>query len=185
MDIGFSVVIIVICIVGLWQGAVWLVESASHIARRLGMSELIIGLTVVAIGTSAPEFVVTISAALKGQADISLGNVVGSNIFNLGIILGLVALFSSVITPRRVIRRDGGMLLLAAGLLLVFLYDASLAQWEGVVLFSVLGLYLLYLLIKKEPIEDESPPGDYHWHDIPKLIFGIAVVVGSGHFLVE
>jgi cation:H+ antiporter len=72
----------------LWFGANWIVTSASLIARRYNVSELVIGLTIVALGTSAPEFLVTVNAAFRGQNDISLSNVVGSNIFNLGFILG-------------------------------------------------------------------------------------------------
>ena len=83
-----AVIIIIVCIIGLWFGANWVVDSATRIARQIGMSDLVIGLTVVAICTSAPEFAVTSSSALNGRSDISVGNVIGSNIFHLGFILG-------------------------------------------------------------------------------------------------
>jgi cation:H+ antiporter len=180
-----DILIVLACIVGLWQGAVWLVDSAARIANRMGISELVIGLTVVAIGTSAPEFAVSVSAAIKGQADISVGNVVGSNIFNLGIILGIVALFSRVTTPRLVCIRDGGMLLLAAAFLLVFMSDHTLARWEGAVLLLTLAGYITYLLVRKQSIEDDLPVGAFHWYDIPLVIVGIVTVIVSGHYLVE
>ena len=88
MNPVLDVSIVILAVVGLWWGATWVVESAARIARRLAISELVIGLTVVALGTSAPEFAVTVSAALAGHANISVGNVVGSSIFNVGFMLG-------------------------------------------------------------------------------------------------
>ncbi len=82
MDIFIDSVIILACIVIIGLGAIWLVDSATRIARRLGVSELVVGLTVVAFGTSAPEFGVTILAAIRGMSDVSVGNIVGTNIFN-------------------------------------------------------------------------------------------------------
>ena len=105
MEIFIESLILVLSIGALWLGAVWVVESASRIAKKLGISELVIGLTVVALGTSAPEFAVTITAAVKGQAAISVGNIVGSNIFNLGFILGGVALIRPIRTSRKLVYR--------------------------------------------------------------------------------
>ena len=92
MNIALDVIIIFACIAGLAKGASWLVESSVKIASWLKIPELIIGLTIVAFGTSAPEFGVTLLAAVKGMGDIAKGNVVGSNIFNLGFILGGTAI---------------------------------------------------------------------------------------------
>ena len=79
---------IILSVVMLWKGADWMVDAVARIARRFNVSELVIGLTFVAFGTSAPELAVSVGAAIQGKSDISVGNVVGSNIFNLGIILG-------------------------------------------------------------------------------------------------
>lgn len=180
-----DVLIIVASIVGLWWGAVWLVEAAVRIARRLGLSELIIGLTVVAIGTSAPEFAVTIGAALNGRGDISVGNVVGSNIFNLGFILGGVALVRAISTTRTMVLRDGGMLIGTSLLLMLFFLDHQIGRLEGGILIALLVLYLGYLIWKKEPIEDGLPAGEFRWWDVPQLVAGIGLVIASGHLLVE
>ena len=180
-----DIVILLASIFGLWLGAVWIVESAVRIAKRLGLSELIIGLTVVAIGTSAPEFAVTVGAALEGRGDISVGNVVGSNIFNLGFILGGVAIVRAICTTRTMVVRDGGMLIGTSLLLLVFLLDHQMGRLEGGTLITLLILYLGYLIWKKEPIEDGLSAGEFRWLDVPQLIAGIGLVVGSGHFLVE
>ncbi len=101
----------------LWKGADWLVDSAAEIAHKLHVSDLIIGLTVVAFGTSAPEFAVTISAAISGQSDISIGNVVGSNIFNLGFILGGTAIIRPIVTSEKLFNRDGLFLFVTTDLI--------------------------------------------------------------------
>lgn len=185
MSVTADILIVLVACIGLWKGAVWLVESACRIAKRLGISELVVGLTVVAFGTSAPEFAVSITAALDGHANISVGNVVGSNIFNLGFILGGVAIVRAISIPRTLVRREGSLLIGTALLLLVFLYDLHLARWEGAVLLTVLASYLGMLLYCREPPSTTPPPsGDMQRYDILLLLAGIATVVASGHFLV-
>lgn len=185
MTVALDLAIIAIAILGLWKGADWVVESASRIARRLGLSELVIGLTVVAIGTSAPEFAVSVNAALKGQAEMAIGNVVGSNIFNLGFILGGVTLFGVATITRRMLWRDGSMLVGTGALLVLMLADGTMRWWEGLVLIAMLVSYLLFLFVQKEQLEEVPPDGSFHWWDIPLIVVGISVIVTSGHFLVE
>lgn len=185
MDHIIHSIIILFSIGALWWGAVWVVDSASSIASRLGISEIVIGLTVVAFGTSAPEFAVTLLAALRDQADISVGNIVGSNIFNLGFILGGVAIVRTINASRKLVYRDGSILFLSSLLLVYFLYDNSLSRMEGIILFISLFLYLFFLFIKKETIDEEIEAGSFHWHEIPKLIIGLAFIVGGGYFLVD
>jgi len=185
MHIAIHVLIVALSIVALWKGADWAVESAARIARRLGIPELVIGLTVIAIGTSAPEFAVSIGAAIKGQADISLGNVVGSNIFNLGLILGFVLLFRGSATNRPLVWRDGMMLVLASLLLVVFLYDSVLQKWEGAVLIAVLISYLLVLLFSHHAPDSDGPAGEYRFIDIPTMLFGLGLIIAGAHFLVD
>lgn len=126
-----NVLIIIASIVGLAYGATFIVDSAARMARHFGVSELIIGLTIVAVGTSAPEFAVTISAAVSGQADISVSNIVGSNIFNLGFILGGVVAVRAITTTPKIVYRDGGMLIGATLVLLFFMRDLQLQQWKA------------------------------------------------------
>jgi cation:H+ antiporter len=186
MEAILNILILLACIVALWFGAVWVVEAAARIARRLGLSELVIGLTIVAIGTSAPEFAVTIAAALRGQADISVGNVVGSNIFNLGFILGGVALVRAISTTRSLIWRDGMVLIGATFLLLFFLRDLTLSRAEGVILMGSLVAYVGYLIYQREEVNtDEIPEGEFNWPDILRLLGGLLLITAGGHFLVE
>jgi cation:H+ antiporter len=179
-----NLLLLLVSIGFLWGGAVWIVEGASRVAARLGLSELMIGLTVVAFGTSSPEFAVTVGAALQGRSDISVGNVVGSNIFNLGFILGCVALMRPLTTSRTIVRRDGVILIGVTLLLVIFLHDRTLKWYEGLVLFCGLFGYLGWLLAHRELPEEEVPTGPFSWFDVVKLILGIGAVVGGGQLLV-
>ncbi len=193
-----NIALLLVSILLLWKGSDWLVDSAAKVGRRLGMSEVIVGLTIVAFGTSAPEFAVTFSAALSGKADISVGNVVGSNIFNLGIILGLCAMLIPLRTNREVVYRDGFILLGTTGLLFWFLSDGTLQRWEGAVLFGGLVSYLLLLFAWRRKWGDYRPedaldpnrsmiakiPPQATLGDILMLFAGIGGVVLGGHVLV-
>ncbi|MFQ5653044.1 MAG: calcium/sodium antiporter [bacterium] len=185
MQLWTDVVIIIVSIVVIGQGAARLVDSAGKIAKRLGISELIIGLTVVAFGTSAPEFGVTVLAALRGMGDISVGNIVGSNIFNLGFILGGTAIIRNLATSKLVVKRAGFFLLFGSILLTVLLWNLQLNRIEGVVLFSLLILYIGYLYWSKQPVEAELPTGELRWWDPLLLLVGMGMVVGGSHFMVS
>jgi len=156
-------VIIIICIIGLWFGANWVVDSA---------------ITVVAIGTSAPEFAVTISSALSGQSDISVGNVIGSNIFNLGFILGGLALFAGITTTRNMVFRDGSMLIATTILLIIFLFDLTLSQLEGMILLAILVAYIGYLLYRGVETHEELSRQQFRWTDIP--LWPVSLVSQNG-----
>ena len=185
MEILTDVTIVLVCVGVIAKGATGLVDSASKIAKRLGISELVIGLTILALGTSAPEFAVSILAALKGVGNIAIGNIVGSNIFNLGFILGGTAIIHSLKTSRILIVRDGFFLLFGTFILLFFLWDLTLTKFEGGVLFSLLILYLGYLYVKREPLETKQVMGKMDWWDPLMLIGGLAMVLVGAHFMVE
>ncbi len=184
MELFVNTGILILSVVFLWFGALWIVDSAPKIAYKLGISDLVVGLTIVALGTSAPEFSVTITAAIKHQPDISVGNIVGSNIFNLGFILGGVALLQTIKTSPKIVYREGTILIAISVILLFFLRDYSIAFWEGIFLVSCLVVYLSYLFIHKEVIEEDNTAGEFRWYHIVKLIIGLGLVVAGGHFLV-
>ena len=104
MDIFILVVLFIVGLVGLYLGGEGLVNGASNLARKLGISPLVVGLTVVAFGTSAPEFLVCIMAALQGSSDLVIGNIVGSNISNIALILGFSAILTPIIVNRKLLR---------------------------------------------------------------------------------
>lgn len=178
----------------LWFGAGWIVDSAAAIARRLRISELVIGLTVVAMGTSAPEFLVTATAAFKGMADISLANVVGSNIFNLGMILGIMALIRPIPTHPVLLYRDGLTLLAVCLLVTGLCLDLYIGRPAGVLLLTVFAGYLGFLLVRarKSPLSgaeaalvEEVPEREATWVDGLKLLAGFAGITLGSHLLVE
>lgn len=181
LDVGY----IIIALILLWKGADNLVESSARIAITLGIPQLVIGLTVVSLGTSAPEFVVTINAALRGQSNISISNIIGSNIFNLGFILGGVAIVRTIKTDRMIVWRDGMVLIAATATILFFLWDLEFKRYEGIILFIGLIVYISFLFIKKEKVETEiemAPAQAKHYFVLAGSI--LTVIVG-GHFLVE
>lgn len=182
--VSVDILIAFISILGLWGGAIWLVEASCRIAKRLGVPELVVGLTIVALGTSAPEFAVTITAALRGHADISVSNIVGSNIFNLGFVLGGVALVHSIAITKKLVYRDGVVLIGTAMLILLFMCDLNLGRWEGLTLICILVGYVALLFRSGEQLE-EPAGGEMRWYDPLRLVVGLCLVLASGHFLVD
>ena len=135
-------------------GANYLVDGASHVAKRLGMSDFIIGMTIVGIGTSTPEMVVSFASAIKGNADIAVGNVLGSNIFNTLMILGITALFSPIALTSNNIKKDIPFSLLAAFALCVMGCGVwldgtavnSISRVNGIMLLSLFGVFMAYTI---------------------------------------
>ncbi|USZ69294.1 calcium/sodium antiporter [Halorussus salilacus] len=133
-------------VLALWYGATAFVEAASLVARRVGLSELVVGLTVVAVGTSTPELLVTLDAAVVGRTGVAVGNVVGSNVFNLGLLVGAVAVFAPVPTGRTLVYQDGVAVVAATLLTTALVADGTLSRVEGVGLLVVYATYVLVLI---------------------------------------
>ena len=127
-------------------GAELLVRGASRLAAAVGISPLVIGLTVVAFGTSTPELVVSVRAAVSGQADIALGNVVGSNIFNVLFVLGLSALITPLVVSQQLVRLDVPIMIGVSVLLLILGLDGRLARLDGILLFTGIVAYTLFAI---------------------------------------
>lgn len=177
--------IIFICLAGLWIGSDWIVEGAVSLSRKLGISELIIGLTIVSIGTSAPEFGVSVLSVLKGHDNISIGNIVGSNIFNLGFILGFVAMVYPIKTSPTIVKRDGTVLIISTFLLLFFMMDLHLSFMEGAGLLCCLILYVAYLFVCRESASDEIETMTFMWYHPFQMFTGLAFILISSHFLIN
>ena len=190
MDVILDFILVFVSIIMLWKGADWLVDSAAEIAHSLKVSDLIIGLTVVAFGTSAPEFAVTISAALTKQTDISIGNVIGSNIFNLGFILGGTAIIRPISTNEKMFNRDGLFLLIVTALIFFLFFgfngwtpDDVYSRIEGIILFCLLISYITFLFIKKDPPEEISPDKATAMSYVFFFV-GLILIVFGGHLMV-
>lgn len=174
-------------------GAKFVVDAAAALAQRAGVSQLVIGLTVVAMGTSAPEFGVTLVAALEGEASISIGNIVGSNIFNLGFILGGAALVRAIPTGQMIVWRDA-LVLVASTVLLYLLVglDLRLGIVDGAILAFCLVAYLVIVwrdrrnrdISAEDLLDIDGATAGAPWKDAAYLLFGLAVVAVSSHFLI-
>lgn len=152
MDIVLNILVFAIGVFVLIKSADFFVDAASLIARKLKISPLIIGLTIVALGTSLPEFAVSLTSALKSTttADLALGNVVGSNITNITLILGISALMSPIFVQKNIIKRDLPFAILAAltlfGLAFFFQVDKRIVWWEALIFIVLLVLYVFLLI---------------------------------------
>ena len=194
--------ILVVGLVLLVKCADVFVESSSKIARAFGIPALVIGLTIVAFGTSAPEAAVSLTAAIRGSNEISMGNVVGSNICNSLLILGLCGVFATLQTKEEVSKRDFPYYLLSAVVLLIITGDYFIKHeaigWitraNGLVLLCFLAVYVYSLIagVKREKKEQEKNGKDenkekekINWKDILLLFVGIAGIVGGGQLVVN
>jgi len=148
----WNISLLILGLAALTFGAEGLVRGSASLAIRFGLTPLIIGLTIVAFGTSTPELVVSLGASLNNQGDISIGNVVGSNIFNIGIILGLTALLCPVKVSLQVIKKDGPIMIAVSLLSLFLITRGTISRLEGIALFTALVAYTAYSiwLAKKE-----------------------------------
>ena len=181
-----QVIILIASLVALGFAANYLVNSSIKIARKWHVSEMFIGLTIVALGTSAPEIAVSVFAALKGEGDLSVGNVIGSNIFNLGFILGLVAIIAPQIIPKKMVYRDGMVLLASTGMILLFMSDLKIVFWEGLLLLIALVGYLTMLWVKKDlPTDEENEGEQATWKDYLIFLISLAALVKASDFTVS
>ncbi len=138
------------------KGGDWLLESAVALSLRLSIPKAVIGMTVVSFATSAPELIVSVQSALEGFSSIALGNVVGSNIANLALVLAITVIIQPIEISKVFLRIDWPMMMVASALFLLFLvYDAYLSFWEGAVMFALLISFILYLLKNQKEGVDE------------------------------
>ena len=178
----------------LYFGADWLVQGAITMALHLGLSPLIVGLTVVALGTSVPEALVSVQAAIGGQGGIAVGNVVGSNILNIALILGLSALISPLKVDSHLVKADVPLLAGATFMLIVLLEDFHISRMEGAFLLLCIVGYVVgnIMTVKRtspdkdkiEGMEVPDDPGKTLWRDIGLLIVGIITLGFGANFLV-
>jgi cation:H+ antiporter len=187
-----DILILIIGLATLILGGEVLVRGATRMALRFQVSSLVVGLTIVAFSTSAPEFLVSLNAALKGVSDFALGNIVGSNITNLALVLGVAALIGTIPIDKLTARRDWPMTFGASILFFFFSRDGLLQHYEGYILFAILLAYLTHLLLhtKKDQIKldveepDKNESKFEKYKDAILIIFGgICLYFGSEWFV--
>ena len=169
------------------KGSDWFVDGASGIAAKLRIPQLVIGLTIVAMGTSAPEAAVSISAALKGSADITIGNIVGSNILNILIILGLASVIVPIAVAKSTIRIDIPFMLAITGVLLALGWDGTITLVDGLILLVLFIGYLGYMLYmaKKGGDEGEEIKDLTLWQALLYTGAGLALIVWGANIAVD
>ncbi len=186
MDIIIDIVLLVVGFLLLIKGADFFVDGSSNIANKFGIPQLVIGLTIVAMGTSAPEAAVSISAALKGSAEITMGNVLGSNIVNVLLILGLTAAIKEIAVQKSTIKYElPGVIIITILTVFFGLMDNKISRIEGILLLVLMLVYLGYLFViakTGEATDSEETVGQEQkiWLLLVKVIIGVAmIVVGS------
>ncbi|MEE9573742.1 MAG: calcium/sodium antiporter [Candidatus Neomarinimicrobiota bacterium] len=182
--------------IGLFIGAEGLVRGASSLAIRLGISPLVVGLTVVAFATSSPELVVSIKAAIEGNPGLVMGNVVGSNICNIALILGVAAMISPMSVKSQVIKREIPIMIIVSVILLLILLDDTITRVEGV--FLVIGIITYIILGYKYSIKDKDneevikefeeiiPKSPYKvWQSLVLMLVGLGLLVFGSNLFVD
>lgn len=181
MQMLLQIFLLVLGFVMLVKGADWFVDGAAGIAGKFGIPQLVIGLTIVAMGTSAPEAAVSITAALKGSADITIGNIVGSNILNILIILGISGAITSIAVAKSTIRYEMPFMLIITLLLLgLGITGGEIVLWEGIVLWLFFLAYLAYLFVmakKNKEEQSENRKEQPIWKLLLLTVVGLVLIV--------
>lgn len=171
-------------------GGSWLLKAAVALSLRLNIPKIVIGMTVVSFATSAPELIVSIKAALDSFPDLALGNVVGSNIANLGLVLGITVILGSIDVKKSFYTTDWPVMMLASLLFFGFIYfDQELQQYEGIIMVVLLFAFLVYLLRFQTPaVVDEEPENDVllpNYKTVLFLILGGVALWGGSELLIN
>lgn len=180
-------ILLIVGFVLLIKGADLFVDGASSVAAKLKVPSLIIGLTVVSIGTSLPEAAVSVSASLSGNNSISLGNVIGSNIFNLLMVVGVSSAILPIVTDRDMLKRDMPINIGVTVLLGILLFDGNLSRLEALFLLLLLAAYM-FLLIRsalKNRVEAEETKVLSWAKSIVFIVLGVAAIIGGGQLVVN
>ena len=177
----------------LYAGGEGLVRGASALGRRLGLSPVVIGLTIVSLGTSSPELAATLAGVLKDLPAVSFGNVVGSNIANLALVLGITSAIWPLAVSAKFLNRDVPFMLLTSALLFPMVWDRSISRLDGALMLLIMALYLRHILTRTEESAEVTaefaqeygtrgtPPG----RSLTMIVVGIAALVLGAHLLIQ
>ena len=206
MPIELAILLLVVGFVMLVKGADWFVDGAAGLAEKVRIPQLVIGLTVVAFGTSAPELAVSLTSSFEESAGLAIGNVIGSNITNIFLILGLSAIFTALPADKDLRKIDLPVLLFVSALFILFAYTGGVVErWEGILMAAILVAYTVFLIVHslkhrteetaaEEDEEEGEAKGFNAWYEKMKaktwflaviLVVGLAFVVLGADFSVE
>ena len=188
MKLLVAIVLLVVGFVMLIKGADWFVDGAAGIAARFGIPQLVIGLTIVAMGTSAPEAAVSINAAMSGNAGITIGNIIGSNILNVFLILGITAAITTVAVQHSTVKWEMPFMHVITIVLAVLgMTGGEIVLWEGIVLWALFLVYLGYLfrMARNGSTEEETEELLPLWKQLLMLVVGIVCIVFGSDLTVD
>lgn len=188
MELLIQFILLVVGFAMLVKGADWFVEGAAGIAVKFGIPQLVVGLTIVAMGTSAPEAAVSITGAMNGAADIAVGNVLGSNILNILIILGLTGFITNVAIQKSTLMIEMPfMLVITVIFAFLGLNDGTVGRVDGIILWVLFIVYLAYLFVlaKKGNQEEDKPEERPVWKLIAFAVVGMIIVVWGADITVD
>lgn len=192
MSVFIPILLLILGMALLIKGADFFVDGASNIAKAMRIPTLIIGLTLVSIGTSAPEFAVSLTASLNGENEISFGNVVGSNIFNTFVVIGISSIITPLVVSKNMKKFDIPILIGIYGLLIIFGFVISpytIVLWESIILFSLTIIYTVFLILreKKEPQNEEKDEEKKKpwWLNLLFVALGLGGIIWGGNLVVD
>jgi cation:H+ antiporter len=186
MDIIKNILFLVLGIAFLYFGGEGLVKGSSRLARKLGINPVVIGLTIVAFGTSAPEFVVSLIAALRGSSDLVIGNIVGSNISNVGLILAISALISPLFIQMRLLKTEVPIMIILSIILYLLAFNLTIGLLEGLFMFLCLSTFVIYSSVNalKESTNVASEYQEFLGPDNPSLKNSLFIVLGLAALII-
>ena len=173
-----NIVYIVVGLLLLVLGGNWLLKAAVGLSLKLNIPKIVIGMTVVSFATSAPELIVSIKSALNNATGLAVGNVIGSNIANIGLVLGITVILSTIEVEKSFYKTDWPVMMIASLLLYFFIaFDNTIQQYEGGIMFTLLVVFLIYLLrFQKQAVVDEMPEDD---EELPLYKIAMFFVIGG------
>lgn len=181
-----TIAILVVSLVMVVTGADFLVDGASSIARKSGVSDFVIGLTIVGFGTSCPELVVSLTGAIQGISDVAIGNVVGSNIFNTLLILGLTATLSPLVITKANKTRDIPITILVTLILCIFILTGEIGRWAGVLFILLFAGYMVYCFKSDNAQTEDVPEKEITlFKAIFLTVLGLAFLIFGGKYFVN
>lgn len=190
-EIFLNILLLIVGMVLLIKGADFFVDGSSSVAKKLKIPSLVIGLTLVSMGTSAPEASVSITSSINGLSDISLGNIIGSNIFNLLIVMGVSLLFVPIFVSKETLIFEFPFVILITSLLALFSFVISpqeISRIEGLILLALFIFYLVFIILraKKNPDKEEELPKEISWFkSIAFIVLGLLGVILGGNWVVS
>lgn len=189
MEILIQILLLALGFVMLIKGADWFVDGASGIATKFGIPQLVIGLTIVAMGTSSPEAAVSISAAINGNADITIGNIVGSNILNIFIILGISAVITTLAVAKSTMKYETPLMIAITALLLILGLDGKIGLIDGIIMLAAFAGYMMYLFkMAKDNMDEQADEPKKDIKIVKAIIFtiiGLALIVIGSNVTVD